>query len=99
MTLKELESKLSNVEAPGTLVEKMRNAESEEAALQILKDHGIEITAKEMENLFCGAEELDANELDLVAGGCDCGWGRKFVAWCFNVILGLLGTDVRVECC
>lgn len=39
MTRKELEAKLRDAEETRNLIEKMRNAESEEAALQILKEH------------------------------------------------------------
>lgn len=71
VTLKELEAKLRDAENTRKLVEKMRNAESDDAALQILKEHTGENDCKRKVNRTSAIKHINiALVLLLILGGC-----------------------------
>ena len=72
MTKNEFAAKLSEtVDIPALLAE-IANAETDEAVLEILKNHGLEMTPAEVRALNDQECELDENALEDVAGGCKC---------------------------
>lgn len=96
MTREEMKEKLSNVENIEALTEKILNAQSNDAVLEILKDCGLDTTEAELAALL-PADELGEEFLDLVAGGCkgcSCSWFRKGVVWLVNKMFG-----TNCDCC
>ena len=70
MTKNELTAKLSNANDISALMTEIENAADDAAVLEVLKAHGLELTAEEARMLI-NSEEDELTE-DNVTGGCKC---------------------------
>lgn len=86
MNEKVLAEKFGKVDNLEKLVEDLRLAEDDAAVFEILKKHGVQIDPNELKGLIPPDGELSADDLEDVAGGCGCGWGRQIVYWLINTI-------------
>ena len=83
----ELNEKIQQVANKEQLIADMRLAETDEEVKEVLSRHGLEIT-DELEALM-GQDELNPEDLDMVAGGCKCrGWLKRLITGIFERIFG-----------
>ena len=94
MTKNELTAKLSNANDISALMTEIENAADDAAVLEILKAHGLELTAEEARMLINSEEdELSEDNLDDVTGGCKCKGilkraVTKLLQWIFKTATG-----------
>ena len=95
MTKNELTAKLSNIADISALMTEIENAADDAAVLEVLKAHGLELTAEEARMLINSEEdELTEDNLDDVTGGCKCkGPLKRFITkalqWLFKTATGI----------
>ena len=83
----ELNEKILKVADKEQLIADLKLAETDEEVKEVLTRHGLEITA-ELEALM-GQDELDPEDLDMVAGGCKCrGLLKRLITGIFEKIFG-----------
>lgn len=85
----ELKAKFEKVENKEQLIADLKNVEEDEAVLEVLKNHGLDIRPEELEAIM-GEGELDADALDQVSGGCKCrGWLKRLISGLCEKIFGI----------
>ena len=95
MTKNELTAKLSNITDISALMTEIENAADDAAVLEVLKAHGLELTAEEVRTLINSEEdELTEDNLEDVTGGCKCKGILKRVVtkalqWLFKTATGI----------
>ena len=99
MTKNELTAKLSNANDISALMTEIENAADDAAVLEVLKAHGLELTAEEARMLINSEEdELTEDNLDDVTGGCKCkGILKRAVTKLLQWIVKT-ATGIYVEC-
>ena len=71
MSEEQLKSFLEKVKTDASLQEKLKGAADADAALAIAKEAGFAIAAEDIQSME-SATDLSDEELEGVAGGCDC---------------------------
>ena len=95
MTKNELTAKLSNASDISALMTEIENAADDAAILEVLKAHGLELTAEEARMLINSEEdELTEDNLNEVTGGCrKCSPLKKLVVKILKGIISLMESD------
>ena len=95
MTKNELTAKLSNANDISALMTEIENAADDAAVLEILKAHGLELTAEEVRTLVNSEEdELTEDNLNEVTGGCrKCPVLKRLLVKILKGILSIVESD------
>lgn len=90
----EIAAKLNNLEGIQVIAAEIAAATDDDAVLEILRQHNLELTAEELRAFVNDEEELDEDLLDNVAGGCNC---KGILKRAFTNLLSRIGKSLGIN--